>query len=870
MYGMLPVLIDRTETIDGSTAGMLPVPMDFHPIFDGRHHGGHAGSVIGRHAAGPDRQHLISQVGDVLPFPCWFDGCPHSRPHGCLAGQIRGRHALGPNAGPALLAGAVAGMPTHFPTSSSLPTPTVVRVRLLECARTTSGEPAPAAAAVMPPSSHSAGWRDDDERRVSAGHGSSGTTERRSERNDGGGSEPTYSDVRHGGQCEDGDDRGDGNGPEAVVINEDGGGVATTATTDEAVTATTDQKRHGVKCRASFNYGDYGADGKDRALGDTAEAPTTAVAPRATNTETAATTAPRTAPNAAPPVSPPASRDQGTPAPRADAVLDDGHHAVAPSMRKKATATTRARNASPTHLETQTTTRTGAPSPTRTMKTTPAPRGDAEPATKRTKTSAKSPTAMEATSRPVTKTKTTSKGSTRTKTANGSTVMTTESAPTTKYATNSTVTMATGVDNMDGDEETALVDAYTLRLSDDEQATAQQRSMFVKRLLTDGKSGSMTVANEYGLATVETPNGWRVVLPPTMWSAVFKEMHGRSGATVRGVPRAVDGRSSGVSWQGNRGVSAAPTSSPNQPRALQTSTSRAGGALSPLMEGLRGDVHARRKTSRLEPLAPNELLRRTEVTEAGELPAYHANLLKATERSHECTEQARRREQERQARYYNRKTRNKRQFQVGDLVWMHNPPRGKNATKFVHQWMGPPRIVEPAGYDNFVLTREDKTRKAETLIAHVSFHISYHYPEALLAQVARDIDEQLDYEDQRPTRDEPETASAVRSAKAPARRTTSDGGTKRMRAAVDDAVVHDATRGLVVERRRRRQRNGAGRYVLEYELCPYCDPSRWTTCDRGLWLDDGHARARWASVAEYERHYRDARVVEDPGDEEAV
>ncbi|KAG6584669.1 Enzymatic Polyprotein [Phytophthora cinnamomi] len=125
--------------------------------------------------------------------------------------------------------------------------------------------------------------------------------------------------------------------------------------------------------------------------------------------------------------------------------------------------------------------------------------------------------------------------------------------------------------------------------------------------------------------------------------------------------------------------------------------------------------------------------------------------------------------------------------------------------------MGPPRIVEPAGYDNFVLTREDKTRKAETLIAHVSFHISYHYPEALLAQVARDIDEQLDYEDQRPTRDEPETASAVRSAKAPARRTTSDGGTKRMRAAVDDAVVHDATRGLVVERRRRRQRNGAGR-----------------------------------------------------------
>ncbi|KAG6584670.1 Enzymatic Polyprotein [Phytophthora cinnamomi] len=413
------------------------------------------------------------------------------------------------------------------------------------------------------------------------------------------------------------------------------------------------------------------------------------------------------------------------------------------------------------------------------MKTTPAPRGDAEPATKRTKTSAKSPTAMEATSRPVTKTKTTSKGSTRTKTANGSTVTTTESAPTTKYATNSTVTMATGVDNMDGDEETALVDAYTLRLSDDEQATAQQRSMFVKRLLTDGKSGSMTVANEYGLATVETPNGWRVVLPPTMWSAVFKEMHGSVWSGHLRGPH-MYGRVAQLYWW---------------PGLYREEVVLRFGVFRELLTDGAPELAGKTFYGGVEPER-----------------AHDGTMTESSQRASTTNgEQARRREQERQARYYNRKTRNKRQFQVGDLVWMHNPPRGKNATKFVHQWMGPPRIVEPAGYDNFVLTREDKTRKAETLIAHVSFHISYHYPEALLAQVARDIDEQLDYEDQRPTRDEPETASAVRSAKAPARRTTSDGGTKRMRVAVDDAVVHDATRGLVVERRRRRQRNGAGR-----------------------------------------------------------
>ncbi|KAE9259087.1 hypothetical protein PR003_g34938, partial [Phytophthora rubi] len=52
---------------------------------------------------------------------------------------------------------------------------------------------------------------------------------------------------------------------------------------------------------------------------------------------------------------------------------------------------------------------------------------------------------------------------------------------------------------------------------------------------------------------------------------------------------------------------------------------------------------------------PNELLRRTEVRETGDLQNYHEQLLVAMERSHECAELARQREQDRQARYYNRK-----------------------------------------------------------------------------------------------------------------------------------------------------------------------------------------------------------------------
>eukprot|EP00644_Phytophthora_capsici_P000776 jgi/Phyca11/70598/gw1.16.586.1 len=114
--------------------------------------------------------------------------------------------------------------------------------------------------------------------------------------------------------------------------------------------------------------------------------------------------------------------------------------------------------------------------------------------------------------------------------------------------------------------------------------------------------------------------------------------------------------------------------------------------------------------------APNELLRRTELTEAGELSAYHQGLLEAMEQSRRCAEIARAREQERQAKFYNRNVRKKREFRVGDRVWLYNPPRGPRATKFVHQWMGPLRILESAGYENFLLKREDGSGKEEAII----------------------------------------------------------------------------------------------------------------------------------------------------------
>ncbi|ETM99258.1 hypothetical protein F441_22053 [Phytophthora nicotianae CJ01A1] len=45
--------------------------------------------------------------------------------------------------------------------------------------------------------------------------------------------------------------------------------------------------------------------------------------------------------------------------------------------------------------------------------------------------------------------------------------------------------------------------------------------------------------------------------------------------------------------------------------------------------------------------SPNEILRRPVLTEAGELPVYHAKLLRAMERSERFAERARRMEQAR-------------------------------------------------------------------------------------------------------------------------------------------------------------------------------------------------------------------------------
>lgn len=55
-------------------------------------------------------------------------------------------------------------------------------------------------------------------------------------------------------------------------------------------------------------------------------------------------------------------------------------------------------------------------------------------------------------------------------------------------------------------------------------------------------------------------------------------------------------------------------------------------------------------------------------------------------------------------------------------------------------------IVEPAGYEIFLLRREDQDGEPTEFIAHESFLATYHQPTTSLEKAAADIGAQLEYE----------------------------------------------------------------------------------------------------------------------------
>ncbi|EGZ10077.1 hypothetical protein PHYSODRAFT_372996, partial [Phytophthora sojae] len=130
---------------------------------------------------------------------------------------------------------------------------------------------------------------------------------------------------------------------------------------------------------------------------------------------------------------------------------------------------------------------------------------------------------------------------------------------------------------------------------------------------------------------------------------------------------------------------------------------------------------------------PNELLRTAGVTQVGEFAAYHRALVQQMARCAAAAKAALAKDQLQRAKYYNRWQRTTTEFGVGDLVWVLGPPRGKGITKLAHQWVGPARIVEDAGFDNWRVVREDT---GEHLVVHCSFLVTSRCPSDSLGHVA--------------------------------------------------------------------------------------------------------------------------------------
>ncbi|KAE8889972.1 hypothetical protein PF010_g25589 [Phytophthora fragariae] len=98
--------------------------------------------------------------------------------------------------------------------------------------------------------------------------------------------------------------------------------------------------------------------------------------------------------------------------------------------------------------------------------------------------------------------------------------------------------------------------------------------------------------------------------------------------------------------------------------------------------------------------APNDLLRQSGVTHVGDFAEYHRALVTGMARATRAARAALAKDQLRRERYYNRRVRRDTTFSIGDSVWVLKPPKGKGIMKLAHQWVGPAKITQDAGFDN--------------------------------------------------------------------------------------------------------------------------------------------------------------------------
>jgi hypothetical protein len=85
---------------------------------------------------------------------------------------------------------------------------------------------------------------------------------------------------------------------------------------------------------------------------------------------------------------------------------------------------------------------------------------------------------------------------------------------------------------------------------------------------------------------------------------------------------------------------------------------------------------------------------------------------------------------------YDKRVKSKLPLREGMFVWIKHVPRGKGISKLKHTWKGPAKLLEYAGYDNWVV--ECGWKRGERMLIHASSCVSYHESDRLLQTMLED------------------------------------------------------------------------------------------------------------------------------------
>ncbi|GMF48287.1 unnamed protein product [Phytophthora fragariaefolia] len=429
------------------------------------------------------------------------------------------------------------------------------------------------------------------------------------------------------------------------------------------------------------------------------------------------------------------------------------------------------------------------------------------------------------------------------------------------------------------DDQSAVLE--TLQLTDNDIAMAQKRSRLVQRLMSTGEYNGMLIETRHSLVLINTTKGRRVVLPPALWPIVFKESHDsvwarhlRAPRTRKARPReivpplrSINGGDVGDRWAldvagplptsdgGQRYVIAALEYVTRYAVAVTVKQHTAENVVEFLMKNVILKFGPFRElltdgAPELTGKAIEELVILLQAQQINPVP-YRPQMIGLVESFH-------------------------RTWKDCVATYMH-----EEAQRDWDVWVDFAVYAYNSGWHSIVklspneLTMGRRLRSPNELLRNMNVHeagelTAYHQRlltamETTLQRIAVDIEAQLSREDadeQRAggaaptaiigtTTDPVQTAVAARSG-------------EQHRRTVASPVERWKPHELLVELRRRRRRNRAGQYVLEYELRP-------VRTDVQLRRNgNNNARWRWVSFDEHDALFQAGRVVEDSGVDEGV